>query len=74
MRQKPQLSAHTEVRYSQEDDLLQHGISAKLMGVVNMQVHLFSAQGLQMHNVSNIQIEDPVVLLLRTQYGLNVAF
>ena len=42
------------------------------MTVVNMQIELFKAHGEEMHDVANVQIENPVVLVLHSQDGFDV--
>ena len=42
------------------------------MGVVNMQVHFLSAQWLQMHHISYIKVEYPIVFLLCHQNCFDV--
>lgn len=61
--QKPQLRSNTEIRHSQQNNLGKHSIPRKLMRVIQMQIHFLMSQRLQMHDIANVQVEDPVVLL-----------
>jgi len=44
------------------------------MAIVNVKVKLFEAHRQQMHNISNIKIENPVVLVFNSKYSFNVIF
>ena len=62
--QESQLSTNTKIRYSEQNNLFKHGIPAELMRVIYMQIHFLSTQRLQMHDIANIQIENPIILIL----------
>ena len=61
--QEPQLRAHTEVAYREEDDLFEHCVSGQLMTIVDVEVEFFEGHGQQVHDVADVQVEDPVVLV-----------
>jgi len=62
--EEPELCTNAEVGDCEQDDLLQDGISTQLVRVVDVEVHLFSAEWLQVHHVADIQVKDPVVFFL----------
>ena len=39
-----------------------------------MQIEFFEGHGEQVHDISYVQIEDPVVLILHTEDGLYIVF
>ncbi len=72
-REKSELGAHAEVGNGQQNDLLKHGVSAQLVAVVYVQIQLLETHREQMHDISYVQIEYPIVLLiLHAEYGLHV--
>ena len=71
-RQKPELGAHAEVRNRQQDDLLEHRVPAEFVAVVNVEVELLQTHREEVHHISDVQVEDPVVLL-DAEDGLHVA-
>lgn len=42
------------------------------MRVINMEIHLLSAERLQMHDIPNVQVENPIIFFLSHQYCFNV--
>ena len=42
------------------------------MTIINMQIQLFEAHREQMHDVANIQIKDPVILIFYSKNGLHI--
>ena len=42
------------------------------MAIVDVKVRLFEAHRQQMHDVSNVQIENPVVLVFDSEYRFDV--
>ena len=42
------------------------------MTVVNMQIQFFKAHWQQVHDIADIEVENPIILVFDTQNGLNV--
>lgn len=61
--QESQLCSHTEVAHRQKNDLFEHCVSWKLMTIVDVEVKFFKWHGEQVHDVADVKIEDPVVLV-----------
>ncbi len=59
---EPELSSNTEVRYWEQNDLLKHSISWKLMGVIYVKIELFQTHRQEMHHISYVEIENPIIL------------
>eukprot|EP00350_Pseudokeronopsis_sp_OXSARD2_P001904 CAMPEP_0170548312 /NCGR_PEP_ID=MMETSP0211-20121228/6640_1 /TAXON_ID=311385 /ORGANISM="Pseudokeronopsis sp., Strain OXSARD2" /LENGTH=380 /DNA_ID=CAMNT_0010853801 /DNA_START=666 /DNA_END=1808 /DNA_ORIENTATION=- len=67
LRQKPQLSPQAEVRHHKQNDLLQHGVFVEFMGAVLLGGELISVHGGQVHDVADVQVEDPVITVFDPQ-------
>jgi len=77
------LSGDTEVAHCNENNFLEHSVLAKLMrGVTAVlfffilwqsfeQWKLITAHQAEMHDISYIKVEDPVILLLETKVIAN---
>ena len=72
LRQKPEFSADAEIRDGQENDLLKHCVSGEFMRIVNVKIELVKTHWKKMHNISNVKVENPVILIFDTQDRLYV--
>jgi len=61
--EESKLGTDAEVGDREENDLFEHGVPAQFVTVVNVEVEFFEAHRKQVHNITDIQIEDPVVLV-----------
>jgi len=71
--QESKFSPNAKVRNCKQNNLLHYGISAQLMGVVSIQVHFIATQRLKVHDIADVQIEDPILLLLSDQKCLDIS-
>ena len=72
LRQKPEFCADAEVRHGQKDDLFEHRVSGKFMRIVNVKVEFVQTHWKQMHNISNVEVENPVILIFDSQDRFHV--
>ena len=72
LRQKPEFSPDAKVRHGQKDDLFEHCVSGKFMRIVNVKIELVKTHRKQMHNISNIEVENPVILIFDSQDRFHV--
>ena len=61
---EPNLSSNTEVGHDIENDLLQHRVFGQLLEDVGLGVELIWIHGGQIHNIANIEIVDPIIVVL----------
>lgn len=61
---KLHLCRNAEVSCDNQHNFLQHGIFAQLMALLNFSVQLISSQTVKVHHVANVEVENPVLLIL----------
>jgi len=61
---KLHLCCDAEVSSDNQHNFLQHCIFAQLMALLNFSVQLISPQTVKVHHVANIEVENPVLLIL----------
>ena len=67
LQQEAHLSAHAEVRHNQDGQFAEERVSTQLQLITRLMQKLFHRDGLNLHDVANIQIEDPLVLIEEAQ-------
>ena len=66
LEQESHFSAHTEVGYDKDGEFTKERVSAELSLVIDLVEELLHRYRLDLHNVANIQIVNPLVLIEET--------
>lgn len=65
--QESKLGPQTEISNSDQHYLLKHGVSIQLMGDLQFGVQLVQVHGREVHDVADVEVEDPVVVVVHAQ-------
>ena len=57
------LCAYTEIANCEQNDFFENCVPRELMGIVNVKGQFFDSERLEMHNISDIEIKNPVIVL-----------
>jgi hypothetical protein len=63
LQKKPHLSRHAEVAYRKDRQILQEHITTKLKLIVSLTKQVPHSNRLDLHDVADVQIKDPFVLI-----------
>jgi len=64
---KLHLGCNTEISCDNQYNFLKHSIFAYFVALLNFSIQLISAQAVEVHHVANIEVENPVLLVLNAK-------
>ena len=64
---EPDFRADTEVRDNVQDDLFKHRVFGKLLEYVSLRVELIRVHWREVHNISYVEVVDPVVVVFDSE-------
>ena len=74
LKDETNLCGDAEVRRCDQDDFFEHGIFGELVRVLNICVQLLLFHHIEVHDISNVQVEDPVLRVLHTECVPDIEF
>ena len=69
---KPNLCSNAEICRTYKNHFLEHCIFCELMSIFDLSVQLLVPHHVQMHNIANVQVENPIELVLDSKRASHI--